>query len=165
MTMQTGKHATGSSWLLPVSALFLLGGMIFANHAVGQRQETRQALAETRSLLTEARQTAELQQQRKALQQEVDRLQERTRSAGLTPAYWGQRQLDYSRSSMNRRSVNRILAMLENTPEQWVDIDRFELSVVKPDMGLFRQPVVSGSRDLVLSVTGMKYFSLQEVQP
>ena len=163
--MQTGKHATGSSWLLPLSALLLLGGMLFASHSLGQRQETLQRLADIRARLAEARQTAALQQQREALKFQMDRLLEQTREAGLAPAHWGQRQLDYSRSVMSRSEANRILTMLENTPEQWTDLDRFELSVLKPEMGLFRSPTGTSGSDVALSLGGMQYFSLQEVQP
>jgi len=163
--MKTGRHATGPSWLLPLSALLLLGGMIYTHHVVSQRQETLLALADTRSQLHEAKQAAQLQQQRETLQRAMDQLLALTRNSGLDPALWGQRQLDYRRSAMSRQDANRILAMLENTPGQWVDIDQFEISVVKPDMALFRPPAEHESPNVVLSISGMQYFSLQEDMP
>lgn len=121
---------------------------------VGDRQQT---LAQTQQL----RQEAQLQVR---FATEARKLLAEAESAGFNPADWGERRIGVSQTQMSRGEINDLLSGTSRSGSRIFGADAFELSVTRPDEGLFDVPL--DRQPLSLSVRGTLLFRTRnQAQP
>lgn len=136
-------------WFTGLLALLLLSILLTAllraqvTTASAQVQQVRQALQSMADL-------AQTQQLQAALQQATRELLNDAADRGVRAGQWGERRLNIRQANLSRDEVNTVLRDITVNDDRLFHSDEFELSVLRPDEGLFQVPAQDSALRLTL---------------
>lgn len=127
------------------------------NEAYARIGEREQALAAANQRMQEARLQVKLATSARALVNDAI-------NGGFLARHWGERLINVEQAPLDRQAVNELLSGTSRDANRLFGAEAFELSVSRPEEGLFEMPGVR-SAPLMLTLRGTLLFRTQFVAP
>lgn len=145
-----------------------LGALLFAavlfNRARSSLNESYARIGERQQALTAANQRMQEARLRVRLAGEAQALVNDAVNGGFVVGNWGERLINVEQAPLNRQEVNDLLSGTTRDGNRLFGADAFELSVSRPDEGLFDAPGARGA-PLMLTLRGTLLFRTQFLPP
>lgn len=149
--------------------MFLFGGavvLLFAGVFVFDRAHSalprsQQELGQAESDLSDAHILEHLVQQNKLLLDAADTLQQHAQVMHVLPQIWGERQINLRQQHLMREEINHLLMTTPRAKGQIFKPEEFDLSVTRPDEGLFEIPDAS-KQSVLITLRGTVHFAIAE---
>ncbi|MDC7805917.1 hypothetical protein PQS31_03655 [Luteimonas sp BLCC-B24] len=151
--MQLRQSRRASLLLFGTTLLALIVAAAWFVNARSNLAEAYQRLGGSNQLLSEARVREQEARMRVDYAESSLRMLEAARAQGLSPEFWGERLINLRQSQLSREETLPMLDSVARSPGHLFGADAFELSVTRPDEGLFDPPVTSDRQPAPLLLT------------
>lgn len=136
-------------WFAGLLALLVLSIALVALLRA-QVSEARAQAQQARLSLQMAADIEQVQRLEATLTEAVSTLLAQAEARGMRAGHWGERRINIRQSNLSRDDVNKLLRDITVNDDRLFSSDEFELSVLRPDEGLFSTPPQDSALRLTL---------------